>query len=125
MIGKRAEQVLREEYGAADLIFMRFIADYPDADSFYYYLLHSVGGMYRDIFGDPVIDRSIEKARREVDAAVRHSIYREVEDHVRQHALLLPLFHVQNYMFARPEVDGLELNYFTPYVSYHTLSISR
>jgi hypothetical protein len=56
---------------------------------------------------------------------VRHSIYRELEELLRKHALLLPLFHVQNYMFARPEVDGLELNYFTPYVSYHTLSITR
>jgi len=125
LINKKAEQVLKHEYAGADVIFMRFTADYPDADSFYYYLLHSLGGMYGELFGIPEIDRLIERARREVDVAVRHSIYRELEELLRKHALLLPLFHVQNYMFARPEVDGLELNYFTPYVSYHTLSITR
>lgn len=114
-----------EQFPESDLIFMRFYADYPDADTFVHYLLHSQEGLYAKICGTPEMDQLIEKGRREMDPSVRHSIYRQAEEMIQKRALMLPLFHVQTYCFARPEVEGLELNYFAPIISYDSLSLRR
>jgi len=114
-----------EQFAESDLNFMRFYADYPDADTFVHYLLHSQKGLYARICGTPEMDRLIEKGRKEMDPSVRHSIYRQAEELIQKRALLLPLFHVQTYCFARPEVEGLELNYFTPHIPYDSLSLRR
>lgn len=113
------------EFVDADLVVMRFYADYPDADTFVHYLLHSQGGIYGKVCGMPEMDRLIDKGRTEMDPSARHLIYRQAEELIQKHALLLPLFHVQTYCFARPEVDGLELNYFTPIVPFDALSLHR
>jgi peptide/nickel transport system substrate-binding protein len=104
---------------------MRFTADYPDADTFVSYLLHSQGGVFAKVCSTPETDQLIEKGSMEMDPSVRQSIYRRIEEIIQKHALILPLFHVQTYCFTRPEVEGLELNYFTPHISYDALSLRR
>jgi peptide/nickel transport system substrate-binding protein len=105
-----------------DLVVSRWIADYPDADTFVH-LLHSQEGYIGRFCGASEIDRLIEKGRGETSAALRHSIYREIEEIIARDVLLLPLFHEQTYRFARPEVEGLSVSYGAPAVDYASLRV--
>jgi ABC-type transport system substrate-binding protein/tRNA A-37 threonylcarbamoyl transferase component Bud32 len=107
---------------SADLALGGWIADYPDTDSFVYGLLHSRHGMLGRLCGHPAIDKLAERGRAEPDPRLRHAMYREVEDIVARESLLLPLFYVHVYRFARPEIDGLALSQ-SPEVAYENLRL--
>ncbi|HVT02285.1 MAG TPA: ABC transporter substrate-binding protein [Thermoanaerobaculia bacterium] len=109
-----------EALGRVDLVLTRWIADYPDAHDFVSFL-HSEKGYVGKLCGRPDIDRLIEKGETESNSAIRREIYREVEVMLRRHALLLPLFHEQSYRFARPEIEGFDLNFFSPVVPYERI----
>ncbi len=109
------------EHGAADLLIGRWVADYPDADSFASGVLHSRDGFLGRICGSPEIDELVERARTETDAGVRHAAYRGLEETLARDARLVPLFHEQAYRFARPGVEGLSVSYWTPVVRYEDL----
>jgi ABC-type transport system substrate-binding protein len=94
---------------STDLLVGRWNGAYPDADTFAY-ALHSQGGFLGRFCGSAELDRLIAQGRTETTPAVRHAIYREIEETVAREALLLPLFHEQAYRFARPEVDGLSVS---------------
>ena len=108
-----------------DLGMMRWYADYPDSDTFVFGLLNSRTSVLGKMCGNPEIDQLIVKGRTETDPTVRHSINRQVEELIQKRSIMLPLFHEQAYCFARPEVDGLELNFFSPVVPYEKLTIRR
>lgn len=108
-----------------DLIVTRWVADYPDADTFVDNLLHSEKGIIGKVCGSPEMDHLIEKGRTEMDSLVRHAIYREIEEMIEQQAILLPLFHEQAYRFARPEVQGFDLSFSAPLIAYEKLWIKR
>ena len=42
---------------------------------------------------------------------------------IADEARLLPLFHEQVYRFARPELEGLNVSYRNPAVSYENLKV--
>jgi ABC-type transport system substrate-binding protein len=106
-----------------DIMIGRWIADYPDADTFAQGVLHSREGVYGRYCGMPAIDTLTERGRAEIDPKTRESIYREVEEIVAREALMIPLFHEQVYRFARPEVEGLVVGFGQPLVQYENLSI--
>lgn len=108
-----------------DIVLSRWVGDYPDADTFAHGLLHSTGGRLGRICGNEELDRMIELAREESEPAERHRLYRSMEEMIRRHAILLPLFHDKAYRFARPEIEGFELNFFSPVVAYEKLSIKK
>jgi peptide/nickel transport system substrate-binding protein len=117
-----AEYLDAMAHGSTDVIIGRWSADYPDADTFIY-ILHSRGGGYGRFTASPELDRLAERGRAEAAPAVRHSLYREVEEILVRDALLIPLFHEQAYRFARPEVEGLTVSFATPTVAYESLRI--
>lgn len=110
---------------SVDLSVTGWLADYPDADTFIYGVLHSKLGNVGRFCGSPKIDILIEKGRTEQEPLVRHSIYREIEEIIESDAFILPLFHPQTCRFARSEVEGFELNQFAPIVAYEKLWIRR
>ena len=118
-----AEFVEAQHKAPTDLMIGRWIADYPDADTFAQGVLHSREGVNGRYCGMPEIDVLTERARGEIDPRARESIYREVEDIVAREALMIPLFHEQVYRFARPEVEGLSVGFGQPIVLYENLSI--
>jgi len=69
------------------------------------------------------IDRLIERGRAETSAAVRHSLYRQIEEILAREVILVSLFHEQAYRFARPEVEGLSISLSTPTVAYENLHV--
>lgn len=106
--------------GAVDVVFDRWIADYPDSDSFVHEF-HTREGTDGRLCGTPELDRLIERGRSEPAPALRHSIYREIEERIARETLILPLFHEQVYRFARPEVEGLSLSVAGSAVDYASL----
>jgi ABC-type transport system substrate-binding protein len=108
--------------GTADMVVGRWIADYPDADTFAY-IMHSSAGFMGRYCGTSEIDRLLAQGRSENDPERRHTIYQRVEEILARDALLMPLFHEQSYRFARPEVEGLAVSPFQPTVAYEHLSV--
>jgi peptide/nickel transport system substrate-binding protein len=111
--------------GEVDLGIGRWVADYPDADTFANGVLQSAEGFWGRMVGSREIDELVEKGRSEVNPDVRHSIYRQLEELIARDALLIPLFHEQVYHFVRPEVEGHSLGFALPTVAYENLSIRR
>jgi ABC-type transport system substrate-binding protein len=118
-----AEFLAAQKNAPTDIVIGRWIADYPDADTFAQGVLHSLEGVFGRYCGIPEIDALAERGRGEIDPRTRESIYREVEETVAREALLIPLFHEQVYRFARPEVEGLTVGFGQPIVLYDNLSI--
>ncbi|MEK6286897.1 MAG: ABC transporter substrate-binding protein [Acidobacteriota bacterium] len=117
-----AELMEAQTRATVDLAVARWVADYPDADTFVN-ILHSREGINGRLCGSAEIDRLIERGRAETSPPVRHSLYRQIEEIIVRDALLLPLFHEQTYRFARPEVEGLSLSYGATVVDYASLRI--
>lgn len=106
-----------------DLVATRWLADFPDSDSFVS-VLHSRDGVDGSLCGDERIDELIERGRRETDPGIRHATYLRISELARREALIVPLFHGQVYRFARPEVQGLRLSLRCPEVVYEELSLA-
>jgi ABC-type transport system substrate-binding protein len=112
------------QHGSADLIVTRWIADYPDTDTFVH-LFHSREGYLGPYCGMPEMDQLIERGRTETSPVVRNSLYREIEEIIEREALVLPLFHEQAYRFARPEVEGLVVSFCGQTVDYSNLRLTN
>lgn len=103
-----------------DVLATRWLADYPDSDSFAG-LLHSRDGLDRALCQDPTTDEMVARGRCEHEPSLRHAAYRELERHWLREAQLVPLFYEQVICFARPEVVGLHLGMGRPAVAYQRL----
>ncbi|CAN5841194.1 hypothetical protein BH18ACI4_BH18ACI4_10250 [soil metagenome] len=110
--------------GSVDIVLGRWVADYPDADTFAN-ILATKEGLFGQLCGSTEVDRLIARGRSEPSPAARHAIYRQIEEIIVRDRLLLPLFHEQTYRFARPEVEGLSLSYGSIAVDYASLRIRR
>ena len=115
-----AEQMISAAGDDVDLFATRWVADYPDSDTFVH-LLHSSEGVDGRLCGDPEIDLLIHEGRRESDPDQRRRHYHEIEKKIRREALVIPLFHESVYRFARPELGGLRLGMRSPVVAYEEL----
>jgi peptide/nickel transport system substrate-binding protein len=101
----------------------RWIADFPDTDTFVNGMLHSREGILGRYCGTPEVDALAEQARTESDPSIRHALYLQVEERVAREAPLVPLFHEQVYRFARPELKGLAIGISVPTVNYADLRV--
>ncbi len=109
--------------GEVDLILGRWVAVYPDADCFMVGLFDSTDGVVSGLCGSREIQSWIDKGRQEVDPALRHGIYRNIEELLAREQLILPLFHEQTYRFVQPQVKGLSLGITIPEVRYDELEL--
>ena len=117
-----AEFVDATESGSADVVLGRWTADYPDPDSFAYFV-HSTRGFQGRMCGSAETDRIVERARVESSPAVRHALYLELEELIARNAILLPLFHEQAYRIGRPELEGLSVTMSEPSVPLEDLRL--
>lgn len=108
--------------GSIDLVMGRWVADFPDADTFAS-ILASKGGLLGPVCGLAEVDRLIARGRSETSPAARHTVYRQIEDIILRERQILPLFHEQAYRFARPEVEGMSLSYDALTLDYSNLSV--
>jgi len=122
-IDERKRMLLWDDAHDVDVVFTRWVYDYPDSDSFARSLLDSATGMVGWACGSPELDQLIMRGRAERNRQLRNEIYREIDEHLAREILLIPLFHEQTYCFARPEVDGLHVRQFFPFVPFEELSV--
>ena len=108
--------------GSVDLVLGRWVADFPDADTFAS-ILASKGGLLGPVCGLAEVDRLITRGRSETSPAARHAVYRQIEEIIVRERQILPLFHEQAYRFARPEVEGMSLSLDALTLDYANLSI--
>jgi peptide/nickel transport system substrate-binding protein len=111
-----------QKSATVDLVLGRWIADYPDSDTFVS-VMQSQEGNIGALCGIPAIDPLIDQGRTDSDPRSRHLIYRQVEEIIAREALLLPFLHEQVYRIARPDVEGLSLSYWCPTVAYENLRV--
>jgi ABC-type transport system substrate-binding protein len=99
-----------------------WIADYPDADNFLHFLLHSGA---QTVFGlgyrSAELDRLTTAARVSIDPEMRMNLYRSAERIVVQECPLIPLYHERIYAAASPRVQGLRLHPTPPQVRFEEL----
>jgi peptide/nickel transport system substrate-binding protein/oligopeptide transport system substrate-binding protein len=93
------------------LFYAAWYADYPDPDNFLYVLCHSKSRTNRMGYANPIIDQTLEEARREIDYMKRVDIYREAQRLIMSEAPIITQ-HVNsfNYLF-QPWVKGVEISY--------------
>ena len=92
-----------------DAFLLTWIADLPDADSFFYPLFHSTGSVNHLHYVDHEVDAWLDQARGDVDRDHRTSLYRRAERRVLDDAAIVPL-HFNSTMFAvRTSVRGFEI----------------
>src|SRR5262249_25004750 len=65
--------------GSVDLVLGRWVADFPDADTFAS-ILASKEGLLGQFCGSTELDRLIARGRSETSPAARHAVYREIEE---------------------------------------------
>lgn len=118
-----AEFLQRQAAADVDLTIGRWVADYPDSDTFAYGMMHRKGGIIGAFSGTRELDSLAERGRREIDPGIREAIYREVDEIIDRDSMLIPLFHEQVYRFARPEVEGLSLSFGVPEIAYENLGL--
>ncbi len=111
--------------GEADVLCLRWLADYPDPDSFVSGLLCSREGVLAGMCGRRDVDGLCERGRRELDPALRHAVYRELEELLAREALLVPLLHEQSYRFLHPSIEGVRVYYALPEIRYEEISVRR
>jgi ABC-type oligopeptide transport system substrate-binding subunit len=102
------------------MIIGRWLADYPDTDTFFSGLRYSWA-----LVGSPDLDERINRGRTESDPAARHALYLELEAILRRDTILVPLFHEQVYRIARPELEGMTVSFTYPTLAYETLHLKR
>jgi oligopeptide transport system substrate-binding protein len=98
------------EQGKLPLFRLVWAADIPDPDNMLSPLLHSTSPTNRTFYRNPQVDQLLEQARREVDAAQRMRLYREVERLVMDDApWIAQHYNVSEYLF-QPYVQEVEIN---------------
>ena len=83
-----------------------WIADYADPQNFLDILFHSRSRENAARYANPDVDRDLEKARAERDAAARTKLYQEIEARILQDAPWVPLWHNKRYILVKPWVQG-------------------
>jgi ABC-type transport system substrate-binding protein len=84
-------------------------ADYPDPQNFLDILYYSGSPQNVGGFSDAAIDKRLEAARIEPDAAERVALYQEIETEIIAAAPAIPLSHALDAVLVKPYVRGYKL----------------
>jgi len=92
--------------GRADLFQGDWLADYPDAQDFFFNLLDSaaIGGGNASFYHDPGFDAALATASAEADPAARAAGYQQLDDLVYNDLPLLPEFYTAASVLVQPWV---------------------
>ena len=108
-----------------DLVLARWIADYPDPDTFVRGLLDSREGYLGRYLGSPELDELAARGSQESDPVLRRSYYEQAEEILRERGTFIPLFHEKVYRFGSGRLSGFEVTMSKPVVPYERLELGR
>jgi ABC-type oligopeptide transport system substrate-binding subunit len=112
----------RERSGRLGLYRAGWIADYLDADSFLYFLLHSSAQtVYPLGYRNAELDQLLSEARVSVDPELRNQLYRRAEKLLHGDCPVVPLYHERLYALATSATQGLRLHQTPPQVRFESL----
>ena len=94
----------------AGMFYAAWYADYPDADNFFYPLMHSSSRTNRMMFQDPSVDRLLDQARSEMDYLQRSELYRDIEMLVVEKAPIISQHINGNNYLLQSWVKGVEMS---------------
>jgi len=101
--------------GEIGMFFGGWVADYPDADNFLYFLANSrAQGYFALGYHSDTFDALTSEARATIDPERRSQLYRDAERVLRADAPIVPLFHDRTFAAVRPAVHGLRLRLTPP-----------
>lgn len=110
-------QTRESAQGRPGLYSTGWYADYPDPDSFMYYLFSSEGpDVFDNHYKNSELDDLISLARRSLDAEERSEIYHRAEDIIIEDSPCIILYHSRGIVPHRPELMGMKLSLTTPTV---------
>lgn len=105
--------ILREwmTQGKADFFRGSWLADYPDAES-YFAVFYSKNGAPPNYtrFHNDEYDRLYEKALAENDDAKRYDIYHQMDRIIIEEAPIVPLYYDEVLRFSQKNIEGMEPN---------------
>ncbi|HLW84173.1 MAG TPA: ABC transporter substrate-binding protein [Candidatus Sulfotelmatobacter sp.] len=100
-------------HGAFQLYSLRWIGGNEDPDIFEY-VFHSAkfppNGANRSYYSNPRVDALIDRARREVDPAIRKPLYAEVQRIVAEDLPYIDLWYMDNVLVHTKRVQNVKLN---------------
>jgi ABC-type oligopeptide transport system substrate-binding subunit len=99
-----------------------WLADFPDPDTFLYFLLNSSAQtVYPLGYRNPELDRITTEARVSIDPGLRQQLYGRAEKLFQEDCPLIPLYHDRIHAAATPTVQGLRLHQTPPQVRFEDL----
>lgn len=108
--------------GSADLVLGRWLAEFPDPDSFAHGLFLPGSGLLSPFVNNPEIERLLTAARSEADALARRELYEEFEALLSREAIVLPLYHRPVWRCLRAGLSPVDLALIPPYIPWERLS---
>jgi oligopeptide transport system substrate-binding protein len=100
----------------------RWLADFPDPDTFLYFLLNSHAQTVFPLgYRNPELDRITSEARVSIDPGLRHQLYVRAEQLFNEDCPLIPLYHERVHAAATPAVQALRLHQTPPQVRFEDL----
>jgi ABC-type transport system substrate-binding protein len=99
-----------------------WLADFPDPDTFLYFLLNSSAQtVYPLGYRNAELDRITSEARVSIDPELRQHLYVRAEQLFNDDCPLIPLYHARTHAVATSTVQGLRLHQTPPQVRYEDL----
>lgn len=98
--------------GEADIFWLSWWADYPDAENFLFPLFHSANhgpSGNRTRYTNHTVDRLIEQGQAALTEAQRNEYYRQAEDLIVQDAPWVFMWHKNEYVVAQPWIRGFRV----------------
>jgi ABC-type oligopeptide transport system substrate-binding subunit len=100
------EELQEGRYG---MYALGWAADYPDPQDFLDLLFHSQSLLNQTGYANPAVDRLLEEARVETDAAKRLALYSQAHQLILADAPWVPLYHGSDRWLVAPEVQGFSV----------------
>lgn len=107
--------------GSADLVLGRWLAEYPDPESFAHGLFLPSTGLLAPFVQNAELERILAAARSEPDALTRQELYEEFEALLEREAIVLPLYHRPVWRCLRPGLGHVDLALIPPYIPWERL----
>lgn len=108
----------------ADVLFMRWMADYLDPDSFCFDLFHSARGLLKAFVSDAELDRLAEAGRATPQPAQRERLYQRFENRLMELGAFLPLACESDLRVCSGRLRGTRLGFRAPYLNYDEVSLA-
>ncbi|MBZ4416296.1 ABC transporter substrate-binding protein [Myxococcus sp. RHSTA-1-4] len=116
------EYTARASEGKLPAFRNRWLADFPDPDTFLYFHLNSNAQTVFPLgYRNPELDRITAEARVSIDPGLRHQLYLRAEKLFHEDCPLIPLYHERIHAAASPTVQGLRLHQTPPQVRFEDL----